>query len=426
MPGGEGTRCRSTAFSIRQRGFALIPGTRIFLLSQFVDRTGSGVWLTSCILYFALVDHLRLQQIGLMLAVAGLAAVLGSPLAGFLADIRFLPLRSLLVCCHLLRLVALSLVLAGQDLVVLIPAVAVTYLGDGAAKTLEMLIIANATDERASIYQAWSRSAVNAGYALGAGISAIGSAVGTGHAYRTLIGVNALSFLIAAGLVLHTPDRFGDGRVDSPSAPAASSAASAAPSPWRDRDYLLFTLMDIAMNMDDSVLKVGLPLWLLGHTAAPHALVPAFLMINTVLIVISQVGISAKMAGAHRSARAVPIYGATMFLCCAIIAACDRTLAWMASAGLLIAATLVTVAELIRSASSWNLAVALAPPEARASYIGVASMAPSIQKSIGPSFMTGVVLAFGAAGWVALGLALACLSVAQRQICLHRLNRRSF
>ncbi|WP_433249514.1 hypothetical protein [Actinomadura nitritigenes] len=287
-----------------------------------------------------------------------------------------------------------------------------------------MLIIADAADERASTYQALSRSAVNAGYTLGAGISAIGLAAGTGLAYRILIGVNALPFLIAAGLVLLTRGHFGDGRVATRSHRATSQAASATATPWRNRDYVLFSFMDTAMNLDDSVSQ-GLPATvLLGHTAAPHALVPTFLLINTILIFISRVGVSAQNRRSSPACKGHGILWNRNVLCCTIIATCDRALDWVTSAGLLIAATL-TMAEPTRSVSSWKLAMALASPEARASHLGTASMTPSIQKSIGPSFMTGAVLAFGPAGWLALGMALACPPVAQSRFCLRRLNRLS-
>ncbi|MGW6098047.1 MFS transporter [Streptomyces sp. NPDC055157] len=177
---------------------------RVMLLALFLDRTGSGLWAASSVLYLTFVTQLSAQQIGVLLGVAGVAGIAGSPLAGRLAG-RF-PVRPLLIGCHLLRLVTLVLVLLCSGFEALLPVIAVTYLGDRAAKMLEMLFATRTAGERRAAYQALSRSVANGGYALGAGIAAIGPAVGTSDAYRALILGNALSFVIAAALVWRTSE----------------------------------------------------------------------------------------------------------------------------------------------------------------------------------------------------------------------------
>ncbi|HEU5332239.1 MAG TPA: MFS transporter [Actinocrinis sp.] len=403
------------------------------LLALAVDRTGSGMWSSSSVLYFTFVAHLTAGQIGLLLGVAGLAGIVGSPVAGRLAG-RF-PVRPLLIGCHLLRLAAVALLPLFSGFGVLIPLVAATYLGDRAAKMLEMLFAARTAGPRRGVYQALSRSSANAGYAVGAGIAAVGVALGTADAYRTLILGDALSFAVAASLVWRTreprAERIAPAMPATPTLPALPAApampmASELPArrsnPWRDRGYLLFVLLDIPMCIDDSVLNVGLPLWLVTRTSAPHALVPGFLIVNTVMVVALQVGVSSRAEGPRGATRAVLVYGLMMCACCAAVAAATRGGAWVAAAVLLTAALLDTMAELMRSVSSWELAVLLAPEDARAPYLGVAGMSQSIQKSAGPPLLTGVVMAAGSVGWVALGLAAACLAVVQRAACARRLQ----
>lgn len=404
---------------------------RIMLLAQFLDRAGTGVWAAASVLYFTFVLGLDAGRIGLLLGAAAVAGIAGSPLAGHLAG-RF-PVRSLLIGCHLLRLGTLGALLVVTRFDVLLPVVAVTYLGDRAAKTLEMLFATRVAGERRSTYQALSRSTANAGYALGAGLAAAGLAVGTREAYQALILANAVSFLAAAALVRRTREPRGPGRVAAgtgdPDAKAVAAAAEAeavarpagAPSPWRDRGYLRFVLLDIPMHLDDSILAVGLPLWLVDHTDAPHALVPAFLVINTVLVVVLQLRVSAAVEGPRQAAGAVFLYGLTMCACCILLALTAGAGAGAASVALLAAAVLATAAELMRSVSSWELAVSLAPARARASYLGVAGMAQSVQKSAGPLLLTGVMVA-GPAGWLALGAAVAALSAVQRRSAVRRLD----
>lgn len=398
------------------------PGGRnaqTMLLALAVDRTGSGMWSSSSVLYFAFVAHLTARQIGLLLGLAGLAGIAGSPTAGRLAA-RF-PVRPLLIACHLLRLAAVGLLPFFSGFGLLIPLVAATYLGDRAAKMLEMLFAARTAGDRRGVYQALSRSSANAGYAVGAGIAAIGVALGTADAYKALILGDALSFAAAASLVWRTREPHAE--QSAPAAPAAGGTLGhRRRNPWRDRGYLLFVLLDIPMCIDDSVLNVGLPLWLVTRTSAPHALVPAFLIVNTVMVVALQVGVSSRVEGPRGATRAVLAYGLMMCACCAAVAAATHGGAWVAAAVMLTAALLDTMAELMRSVSSWELAVLLAPEDARAPYLGVAGMSQSIQKSAGPPLLTGVVMAAGSVGWVALGLTAACLAVVQRGACARRLE----
>ncbi|MER6450356.1 MFS transporter [Streptomyces venezuelae] len=389
------------------------------LLTQALDRAGTGVWAASSVLYFTFVVGLDAGRLGLLLGAAAVAGIAGSPLAGHLAD-RF-QVRTLLIGCHLIRLGALCVLLVVTDFALLLLLFAVTHLGDRAAKTLEMLFATRVAGERRSTYQALSRSAANAGYALGAGLAAVGLAVGTRGAYQVLILANALSFLVAAALVWRTREPRGRGLVAARPG-AQEGPAKAGPSPWRDRGYLRFVLLDVPMNLDDSILAVGLPLWLVGHTAAPHALIPAFLVLNTVLVVALQLRVSARVRDARQAAGAVALYGLTTLACCAFLAAAPAGGAWAAALALLAAAVLATAAELMRSVSSWELAVSLAPQEARASYLGVAGMAQSVQKSAGPLLLTGAVMAAGPAGWLALGAAVTGLALVQRRSALRRLD----
>ncbi|MGW1230051.1 MFS transporter [Streptomyces sp. NPDC002530] len=411
---------------------------RTMLLALAVDRTGSGLWAASSVLYFTFVTRLSPGQIGVLLGAAGVAGIAGSPLAGRLAG-RF-PVRALLIACHLLRLLTLVLVLTCTGFGALLPVVAVTSLGDRAAKTLEMLFATRAAGERRAAYQALSRSAANAGYGVGAGLAAIGLAVGTPGAYRAMILANAASFVVAALLVRRTREPDGTPAAAIAAAPPPASAphedapppSACAPhapaarpkSPWRDRRYLRFVLLDIPMNLDDSVLGVGLPLWLVSSTAAPHALVPAVLVINTVLVVTLQLTVSRRTEGPRRVLDSLSLYGVLMAACCALIAAAVRCGTWAAAVVLLAAAVLVTLAELMRSVTSWELAVLLAPDDARAAYLGVAGMSQAIQKSAGPPLLTGVVMAAGPAGWLALGAAVAAVAAVQRRCCARHLRTR--
>ncbi|MFB7948243.1 MFS transporter [Kitasatospora phosalacinea] len=402
---------------------------RTMLWTLFVDRTGTGVWAAVCVLYFTELDRLTAARVGLLLGVSSVAGIAGTPLAGRLA--ASYGVRRVLIGCHLLRVAAMTAVLACSAFTPLLLLVALATLGDRAARAMEMLYATEVAGERRSAYRALSRTAMNAGYAAGAGLAALGLAVGTAAAYRALVVVDVASFLVAAALVasLREPARAG---AESGSGAGAESGAGVAedrpaagspsrPSPWRDAGYLRFVALDAVLTIDDAILNVGLPLWLIHSTRAPHALVPAFLAVNTVVVVLAQLRVSALVSTARQAVRVVPLYGFAVLGCCAAAALAHRAGPLAASALLLVAAVLVTLAELVRSVVSWELSVALAPERARPEYLGVAGMAHSTEKAAGPLLLTGAVLAAGPLGWLTLGAAATAAAYAQRHYGADRL-----
>jgi hypothetical protein len=393
---------------------------RTMLLAFFVDRVGTGVWSAASVLYFTFVVGLGARQIGVLVGVGGALGIAGSPLAGRLAG-RF-RLRDVLIAAHLLRLGTVCLLLVCRDFATLLPVVGVLCVADRVAKTLEVLFASRVAGERRATYRALSRVAMNAGWAVGAAIAALGLAVGSRSAYSALVLANAASFLVAAALVARTREQaVPDAETLSGSA-AADAAASTPLSPWRDPRYLLFVLLDTPMNLDDAVLSVALPLWLVTRTSAPHTLVPAFLIINTLLVVVLQLPISRRVEGPHRAARAVVLFGLAMLGGSALIALSASAGTTVASALLLGAAVLVTLAELMRSVSSWELAISLAPAHAQATYLGVAGMSLSVARSAGPVLLTNAVMLAGPPGWLAFGGSVTVLSLLQRRLATRRLD----
>ncbi|MEV6327565.1 MFS transporter [Streptomyces sp. NPDC051909] len=404
-----------------------IPGGRDgrrMLIVSIIDKTGTGLWAGCTALYFTYVSGLGLGQVGLLMTVSGGVGIAGAPLAGRLAD-RF-PLVRVIVATQVMRAAALLALLTTDHFLLLTLYSALGALPDRAGSVLIKLYAARLAGPERVRYQAIQRTTVNIGWSIG-GLGAAGAlATGSVHAYPLLLVGNVVSYAVIAALTL---------RCAEPPAPthiAAMSSASdggttgtPAPrraNPWRDRTFLGYTATDAALYLDDTILQVAVPLWIVHATAAPAGLAPLLLVLNTVLVVLFQVPL-ARFGATTPAARRliVPLSGLFVLgtLALAASAAGGRALAIGA---LVVAVIALTFAEIIHATASWELSVALAPADAQGTYLGVHGLAPSGQRFAGPLLVTAVMTA-GPLAWPVLGLALAGAGAAQHRLIRDRVTR---
>ncbi|MFJ2740905.1 MFS transporter [Streptomyces sp. NPDC087440] len=392
-----------------------IPGGRDgrrLLAVSLVDKTGSGLWAGTAALYFTYVAGLSVAQVGLLLAISAGVGIAGAPLAGRLAD-RFL-VTHVLVATQLLRAVGSAALLLSDDFALLLVFAAATSLGDRATSVLTKLFAARISGPQRVRFQAVNRTVVNIGFAVG-GLAAAGAlAVGTTTAYQALVVGNALSSLLAAAIVTRCAEPARPSRVI-----ATSDTQKPTPTPrsnpWRDRTYLLYTATDAVLLLDDVIFSVGLPLWIVHATDAPHGLAPLLLVLNNVLVVAFQLPM-AKLAPTTAAARRLllPLAGAFIVGTLALaVSAAGGT--WTAVAALIIAAAALTCAEMLHATLAWELSVVLAADDAQGAYLGVHGLAVSAQRSAGPLVVSATIAA-GPAGWLGLGAILTATAFAQYRL----------
>ncbi|WP_406129047.1 MFS transporter [Streptomyces sp. NBC_00989] len=398
-----------------------IPGGRDgrrMLAIALVDRTGSGLWASVSVLYFTYVSHLSIAQVGTLAAIAGAIGIAGAPLGGRLAD-RF-PLTRVLVALQLLRALASFALLTTDNYALLIAFSAAGGFGDRAANVLTKLYATRVAGPDRIRYQAISRTAANAGWALGGLTAAAALAVGTTAAYHWLLLGDALSFVAVATLTVRcgeppSPQRTVRTAKDSP-------PASRPPNPWRDRTYLAYVATETVLFLDDAVFKVGLPLWIAHASDAPHGLAPLLMVLNNVMVVALIVPL-ARFATTTAATRNLLIPLSAAF------ALGGATLALSATGGAITATVLLTasaaaftMAEMLHATISWELSVALAPDTAQGAYLGVHGLAQSTQRSIGPLAVTAAI-ATGALGWTVFGTFIALTCMIQHRLVREPLAR---
>ncbi|MFI6684299.1 MFS transporter [Streptomyces sp. NPDC050485] len=398
-----------------------IPGGldgRRMLSVAFVDRTGSGLWEAVSVLYFTYVAGLSLAQIGTLVAASGAVGIAGAPIGGRIAD-RF-PLTRVLVGFQVLRAIAAFALLTTDHFALLLLFASMGSFGDRSANVLTKLYAARIAGADRVRYQAVSRTVANAGWAVG-GLAAAGAlAIGSASAYQWLLAGNAVSFL---GSALITA------RCAEPPTPSRTVAKSADPiaqskpaNPWRDRRYLAFVATETVLFLDDAVFKIGLPLWTVHATDAPHGLVPLLMVLNNVMVVGLQVPLARWGATTPAARRLLfPLSGIFALSGVAIAASAARGAAL--STVFLVASTAgFTLAEIIHATVSWELSIALAPDDAQGAYLGVHGLAQSAQRSVGPLAVTAAI-ATGPAGWLAFGTVIAATCLLQHRLVGPRLRR---
>ncbi|MFD7340429.1 MFS transporter [Streptomyces violascens] len=398
-----------------------IPGGldgRRMLSVAFVDRTGSGLWEAVSVLYFTYVAGLSLTQIGTLVAASGAVGIAGAPIGGRIAD--RLPLTRVLVGLQSLRAVAAFALLTTDNFVLLLLIASVGSFGDRSANVLTKLYAARIAGPDRVRYQAVSRTVANAGWAVG-GLAAAGAlAIGSVSAYEWLLAGNALSFVGSALITALCAE---------PQVPSRTVAKSGDPAartnpanPWCDRRYLAFVASETVLFLDDAVFKVGLPLWTVHATDAPHGLVPLLMVLNNVMVVGLQVPL-ARFGATTAAARRLLFPLSVIFALSGVaMAASAAHGAALATAFLLIATAAFTLAEIIHATISWELSIALAPDEAQGTYLGVHGLAQSVQRSIGPLAVT-TAIATGPAGWITFGTVIAGTCLVQHRLARPRPGR---
>ncbi|WP_329209294.1 MFS transporter [Streptomyces sp. NBC_01708] len=402
-----------------------VPGGRdgrLMLVIAVIDKIGTGLWTGAATLYFLYVAHLSVAQIGLLMGLSGILGIAGPPLAGRLAD-RF-PVTRILLSTQLARGAALLALLTTDDYALLVLFSALGALPDRASSVLTKLFAARVAGPHRIRYQAIQRTAANIGWAVGAAGAAAALTVGTTASYQALLLANVASYVVIGALTLRcaepqAPSRVVAGQSSPGGTPRTPSGPSGAPAkaatPWQDRRYLAFTGSEIWLFLDDSILQVGFPLWIVHATDAPVGLAPLVLVLNSVLVIALQVPLS-RFGESRAAARRllVPI-GAALLTGAVALAASAGGGPWFATGAVVLAAVAFTLAEILHSIASWELSIALAPGEAQGAYLGVHGLAQSAQRSLGP-VVVGIAVGVGPLAWPVLGATLVAACLAQHRL----------
>ncbi|MFC9844274.1 MFS transporter [Streptomyces sp. NPDC060223] len=365
---------------------------RVLALAQLANSVGDGAYYVTSALYFTHVVGLAPGRVGLGLTVAwAVGSLVGVPL-GRLADRRGPRGTAVLLALATAAAVASFLVVRGF-LPFVLAACAYASAQSGLAAARQALLAGLIPARERTGLLAHLQSTLNAGLAVGAGLGGLALHAGTRAAYLGVFALDAVTFLLCAGLLLRLP--------------AVSSSVAVhrghGLGVLHDRPYVLVTFLNTVLLLRMPLLSLGIPLWITERTAAPAWLVSALFVLNTGAVMVFQVRMARGVTGLASATRAIRRSGLVMLASCAVFALSSGVSAWVAVSALVAGAVLQVLAEMQQSAGSWQLAFGLAPADRMGEYQGFFGTGVTVARTMGPLVLTALLVGWGTPGWLLLG-----------------------
>src|SRR5699024_10244646 len=368
--------------------------------ATLANTTGNGMFMVISVLYFSQVVGLGPGLVGIGLTIAGLCGlVVGIPL-GHLGD-RIGP-RELLIWLLLIDGVLFGLLVFVEQwwsFVLVLSAGTVLERGSAAVRTGLIAVSTRGADRVRT--RAYLRSIENIGLALGASLAAVALHLDSRPAYVTVLLVNGLTCWVAALALRPHPHV----------KPIPRSEGFGITHVFRDRPYVVMTVLLAAMAIQYSILDVGVPLWVVRETSAPRVMVSVLFVINTVVVVLFQVAVSRRVPTVKAAARVVAASGMVFFVACAIFALTQGRSPRWAVMLLVIAGLTHVVGEMMQAAAHFCLSQELALDEAQGQYQGLTSTGLSLSLMLAPSVIVFLPIQLGMLGWFLLGGAFVLLGI---------------
>jgi MFS family permease len=392
---------------------------RHLALAQLANSVGDGTYYVTSALYFTQVAHLAPARVGLGLTLAwGVGSLVGVPL-GRLADRRGPRGTSVLLALGTATAIA-SFLLVRDFAAFVLTACLYAAAQSGLAAARQALLAGLVPAGERTRLLARLQSTLNGGLAVGAALGGAALSVGTASAYRAVLVLDALCFLVCALLLLRLPAVEATAASD-----IGTTGGDRRIAVLRDRPYALLALLNAVLLLRLPLLSLALPLWITERTGAPAWLASGLFVLNTLAVTMLQVRTARAVTGLGSAVRIVRRSGLVMLASCAVFALSAGRSAWLAAAIMVAGAVLQVVAEMQQSAGSWQLSFDLAPADRMGEYQGLFGTGVTVARTAGPLVVIWLLLGWGTAGWLALGVLMAVAAYAMGPVARRAAHRRT-
>ncbi|GIE86471.1 MFS transporter [Actinoplanes regularis] len=256
--------------------------------------------------------------------------------------------------------------------------------------------------------RSWLRSLSNLGMAGGSAIAAIATGVDKPWLYRLALLLVSATYLVSAGLLrpLRTVT----------ASPRADAGAGGRRGALRDRVYLTIALLNGLLGVHYLLIEVGVPVWAQNGPLRALWLVSAGLIINTVVVVLGQVPLTARLSGVSSAIRAQILAGGLFVAFGAMLLIAGHLRGVPQAVWACGAFTVYSLGEVLQAAAAWELSFELADPNRPGEYQGAFASGAALGPALAPLVITGALNAIGDVGLLALGVGLLVLALLQGPI----------
>jgi MFS family permease len=390
------------------------PGpTRVLALNALVDAGGTGL-AAVCLPFYAIrVAGLGTGELALVLTVAGLCELLAAVPNGAVAG--RLGVKPFTIAAKLVQAAAYGGLAFSGGLPAVLAASVVAGIaragGSGLNQSLTVAVLGE--QERAGTLGA-VRALRNIGYLVAGGLGGLILATDSATGLRLALLANGVSFLAGAWWVATLrPQR----RAEVPERTDWSVL--------RDWEYLGLICCAAVFGSSLVVLDVGIPLWTLQHDNVPTWTTAAFVIMNTLLVVLLQVRFAKRVDKVPAARRGIKVSALAFCVMAVLLALTPWAPTPVAVALVGAAAVALTFGELLESPSWWTVSYELAPAGRKDEYLAAFDLSWAFIGIAGPGAMAGIVT-LGSSGWLLYGLALVLAAACGTALVRRRSTRAAY
>ena len=367
------------------------PTVRKLTFANFINTFGNGMFHTVGIIYFSFTVGLGAHSVAFAFTIGAAVSLAVSVPAGHLAD-KWSP-KYVGIASFILQGIVLGLQVFTKTWSVFVILLCLEYFVERFGQNARMSYIAQIGEGQKRVEaRAYMRAVTNLGIGSGTLIAGIALAINTPTAYKTMIALDALTFLFAALAYTRVPNV----------APTLAQHEKFDWSVLKDHRYIIATALNGGLNLHFLVQNVAIPVWVVQETNAPRWMISGIMLMNTLAIVLFQVRSSKKATDIRAAIKLFQQASFYVALASLIYAMAHGVNALWASIIMLIGMAVHVAGELTGSNSAWMIAMDLADQRRQGVYQGIWAMGFGLTDMVGPSLLVALVIGIGQFGWVIL------------------------
>lgn len=379
------------------------PTVRKLTFANFINTFGNGMFHTVGIIYFSFTVGLGAHSVAFAFTIGAAVSLAVSVPAGHMAD-KWSP-KYVGIASFVLQGIVLGLQVFTKTWSVFVILLCLEYFVERFGQNARMSYIAQIGEGQKRVEaRAYMRAVTNLGIGSGTLIAGIALAINTPTAYKTMIALDALTFLFAALAYTRVPNV----------APTLAQHEKFDWSVLKDHRYIIATALNGGLNLHFLVQNVAIPVWVVQETNAPRWMISGIMLMNTIAIVLFQVRSSKKATDLKAAIQLFQQASFYVALASLIYAMAHGVNALLASLIMLVGMAVHVAGELTGSNSAWMIAMDLADQRRQGVYQGIWAMGFGLTDMVGPSLLVALVIGIGQFGWVFLAIWFVLIGQAMR------------